>query len=113
MKKHELDPEDLEVGDVVQWENKYHAAAVVEITEDLSDDEFIKYEVEVLEPIFGYDDDAKGEQFTVGRTRDDSWSHYFQWKFKKPGAMTEYCNAAKLEEHRERMLEIKEEYRDD
>jgi len=107
--QNEIDPEDLEVGDVVQWENKYHAAAVVEVTEDLSDEDYIKYKLKLLEEIFGNVD----EEFTVGRTREDGWSHYFQWKLKKPGSMTDYCHADKLEEHREHILEIKEEYRDD
>lgn len=106
---NEIDPESVEVGDVVQWENKYYAAAVVEVKEDLSDDKHLKYEVEVLDPIFGAEN-SEGDVFVVGRIRDQSLSHYVTWKFKSPGAMTDYCNAAGLEAQRRKMENIKQKY---
>lgn len=114
MQDQEIDPETVEEGDVVQYENKYHAAAVVEVLsvefEDRENDQYQTVEVKVLEPIFG--SFGEGETITLGRTTDGSLEHYIDWKFKNPGMMTDYCNAAKLEEHREQMIDISEKYGD-
>lgn len=106
---NEINPKELEVGQVVQWENKWHAAAVVNITEDLSDESHVKFEAEILEPIFGFEKEIE-EPFTFGRTRDEDMWHYSQWKVKPPGEMTDYCNAAELDDHRQKMNEIEEKY---
>lgn len=107
--RNEINPKELEVGQIVQWENKYHAAAVVKITEDLSDESHVKYEAEILDPIFGFEENLE-DPFTFGRTRNEDWWHYSQWKVKPPGEMTDYCNAAELEDHRKLMQKIEEEY---
>jgi hypothetical protein len=104
-----IDPESVEEGDIVQWENKYYAAAVVEVKEDLSDEKHVKYEVEVLDPIFGAEN-SEGDTFVVGRIRKQNFSQYGTWKFKSPGEMTDYLNSAGLEAQRRKMENIKQKY---
>lgn len=108
----EIDPGTVEEGDVVQYESKHHAAAVVEILivefEDRENDRYQRVKVEVLEPIFGPVEE--GETINLGRTTDESLQHYIDWKLKKPGTMTDYCNAPSLEEHRQKIIEINETY---
>jgi TPP-dependent trihydroxycyclohexane-1,2-dione (THcHDO) dehydratase len=112
MQDQEIDPETVEEGDVVQYENKYHAAAVVEVLnvefEDRENDQYQTVDVEVLEPIFG--SFGEGETITLGRTTDESLQHYIDWKLKNPGVMTDYVNAGSLEEHRHKIIEINETY---
>lgn len=112
MRDQEIDPETVEEGDVVQYENKHHAAAVVEVLdvefEDREYDQYQTVEVKVVEPIF--ESLEKGETITLGKTTDESLQHYIDWKFKSPGTMTDYCNAAKLEQHRQKIIEINEAY---
>jgi len=115
--QQKIDPDELEEGQVLQYEEKYHVAAVAKILsveyEELSGDGEIKkpyqtVEIEILEPIFGPFDE--GEEVTLGRTTAQGLQHYIDWKFKEPGTMTDYCLADSLEEHADRMNEIKEKY---
>lgn len=112
MQDQEINPETVEEGDVVQYENKYHAAAVVEVLsvefENRENDQYQTVDVEVLEPIFG--SFGEGEEITLGRTTDGGLQHYIDWKLKNPGTMTDYVNAGSLEEHREQMINISEKY---
>lgn len=116
--KNEIDFDELEAGQVLQYEEKYHAAAVAKILnvnyeerDGENGNQYQTVEIEILHSIFG--PFGEGETLTLGRTTNEKLQHYVSWKFKKPGAMTDYCNATKLEEHRSHMLEIKEKYRDD
>lgn len=111
----DLDPKELEVGDVVQYENEYHAAAVVEITKDLSDEGYLRYEAEVLEPIFG--SLQKTESFTFGHTLDEDLQNmvnvHVNWKIKEVGTPTEYVmNSEDLDynEFDEYVRSLKEKY---
>lgn len=114
MHDQEIDPESVEEGDVLQYENKHYAAAIVEVLgvdfEDREEDQYQTVEVKVLERIFGSVEE--GETMNLGRTTDENLQHYIDWKFKTPGTMTEYVNAANLEEHREQMIDISEKYGD-
>jgi len=112
MQDQEINPETVEEGDVVQYENKYHAAAVVEVLsvefKDRENDQYQTVDVEVLDPVFG--PFGEGETITLGRTTNEGLQHYIDWKFKNPGTMTDYVNAGSLEEHREQMINISEKY---
>jgi len=100
-----IDPRNLEVGNIVQYEEKYRAAAVVKITEDLSDEDYLQYEAEIIDEIFGFGGDS--EFFTFGRTKNESFHHYIDWKIKSPGSYTEYYISEEVED---RIEEIKEKY---
>jgi hypothetical protein len=84
MNDQEIDPETVEEGDVVQYEEKYHAAAVVEVLsvefEDRENDQYQSVKVKVLEPIFG--SFGEGETITLGRTTDEGLQHYIDCKAK-------------------------------
>ena len=100
----QLDPKKLEAGDVVQYEEKYRAAAVVRITEDLSDEDYLQYEAEIVDEIFGFDGDSN---FTFGRTKNESFHHYIDWKIKPAGSNTEYFISEEIENRTE---EVRQKY---
>jgi len=87
-----IDPVELSVGDRVQYEEKHSAASIIKIIEDLSNDNFVRYEAEVLEPIFGFQ--TKGSTFEFGhslRKEDQNMvSVYVEWKVKEVGSSTDY-----------------------
>ena len=87
-----IDPVELSVGDRVQYEEKHFAASIIEIIEDLSNDNFVRYKAEVLEPIFGFQ--RKGSTFEFGhslREEDQNIvSAYLDWKVKEVGSLTDY-----------------------
>ena len=98
---NELDLENVNEGDVVQYEEKYHAAAIARVleigredartAEDYEPEEEYEYQtvkLEVLDPIFGPFDE--GKEVELGRTLDPGLQHYINWKLKEPGSMTEY-----------------------
>lgn len=91
---NELDIENVEKGDVVQYENKYHAATIARVQsiehEPEEEYDYQTVELEILDPIFGRLEE--GEEITVGRTLNPGLQHYVEWKLKEPGAMTEYYN---------------------
>lgn len=104
MKENKINPKDLEPGDVVQYEEKYRAAAVVRITEDLSDEDYLQYKAEIIDEIFGFGGDSK---FTFGRTKNESFHHYIDWKIKPPGSQTKYFISEEIEN---RIEEIRQKY---
>lgn len=110
--KNEVNPDDLEEGQILQYEEKYYAAAVAKILtveyEERESDSYQRVEIEILDPIFG--NLEEGETLKLGRTTNNGLQHYIDWKFKNPGEMTDYCNAAELDEHRQKMNEIEEKY---
>ena len=100
----QLDPKELEVGDIVQYEEKYRAAAIVRITEDLSDEDYLQYEAEIIGEIFGFGGDSK---FTFGRTKNEGFHHYIDWKIKPTGSNTEYFISEEIEN---RIEEVRQKY---
>lgn len=112
MNDQEIDPGTVEKEDVVQYENKHHAAAIVKVEdvgfEDREKDQYQRIEVRVLESIFGTTE--KEETINLGRTTDEALQRYIGWKLKTPGTMTDYVDVADLEDHRNRMIEISKTY---
>ena len=96
---NELDPADLSEGDVIQYEDKYYAAAIAKVLEVDHEEartaegvdseyDYQTVRLEILAPIFGSLDE--GEEVTLGRTLNPDLQHYIDWKLKEPGSMTEY-----------------------
>lgn len=104
MKQNRINPKNLKVDDIVQYEEKYRAAAIVRITEDLSDEDYLQYEAEIIDEIFGFGGDSK---FTFGRTKNESFHHYIDWKIKSPGSNTEYYISEEIEN---RIEEVRHKY---
>lgn len=107
LSENELDPTTLEPGDIVQYESKYYFAGVVLILRDLSTSDQTSYEAAVKDVIFG--NMSENEKFTFSRTKDESLQHYVNWKVKEPGSMTDYLTGD-IDDHRERMEQIREKY---
>ncbi len=85
-----IDPTKLNVGDLVQYEEKSYGGYVVEIINDFSDDNFLQYQAQIIEPIYGFH--KKGSTFTFGHSlkkEDQSMvSVHCNWKVKKVGSLT-------------------------
>lgn len=110
LEKRLVDPNKLNVGDYVQYENKYYAAAVVEITKDLKDENWFGYKCKVCDVIFG--DLSEGEEFEFGY--DPRYKHYAGIKLKKVGSMTDYVNdAGKIKELQLVLDKLNKKYNND
>lgn len=106
MKKNAIDPHEVEEGDIVQYEEKYHLACIVEIlNKNIRDDGFIEFKAKPLDVIFGDPSDP----FEFGRTTDESLHHYVDWKIKEAGSMTEYVTTD-YQEHVQKMKLIEKKY---
>jgi len=112
-----IDPVELSVGDRVQYEEKHSAASIIKIVEDLSNDNFVRYKAEVLEPIFGFQ--RKGSEFEFGhslREEDQNMvSVYLDWKVKEVGSSTDYIKISTdytLEEYKKFVSSLAEKHDD-
>jgi hypothetical protein len=105
---NELDSEKVSAGHVVQYGEGHHEAAVVLVRDVWVKDEIRKFELRVLDPIFGPFE--RGHVFEVGTRTDDKYSHYQSWQFKLPGEMTEYL-VGDLDEQRDKLSEIQQRWR--
>jgi len=87
-----INPTKLKVGDLVQYEEKHRAASIIKIIDDLSSDNFVRYEAEVIEPIFGFK--RKSSTFEFGhslREEDQNMVNvHCDWKVKQVGSSTDY-----------------------
>ena len=93
MKKDDsINPAKLEAGDLVQYEEKSYGGYVVEIVNDTSDDIFVQYQAEIIEPIYGFEE--KGSIFKFGHSlkkEDQSMvGAYCDWRLKKVGSLTSH-----------------------
>lgn len=87
-----IDPTELKVGDCVQYEEKNFGGYVIEVLNDISDDIFVQYQAEIIEPIHGFQ--KKGSTFTFGHSlKKENQSMvdvYYDWKVKKLGSPTSH-----------------------
>ena len=111
--KNEISINDITVGKIYQYEEKYHLAAIVEILDRDLSGEYLNFKAKIVEPIFG--NIPKNEVFTFGRNVSEKGSEfaktYAVWKVKKPGSITDYMvNKSNFREFNKYLESLKERF---